>query len=125
MSELKFYVCKHCGNLIAFARNTGVPVMCCGEKMQELVPNTQDASIEKHVPVLAVKEGLVEVSVGSTPHPMGDEHYIEWIAIRTKNGNQRKILAPNDAPKAQFPLLPGDEVLQAVACCNIHGLWKK
>lgn len=125
MSELKFYRCAKCGNIIAFAKASGVPVVCCGEKMQELVPNTTDASVEKHVPVVAVEGAKAVVTIGSVPHPMTEAHYIEWIAVRTKNGNQRKALTPSDEPKAEFPLLPGDEVLETVAYCNLHGLWKK
>ena len=125
MTELKFYQCKHCGNIIAFAKSSGVPVVCCGEKMEELVPNTTDAAVEKHVPVVSVEGSKVTVTVGSVAHPMTEAHYIEWIAIPTKNGNQRKALTPSDEPKAEFPLLPGDEVIQALAYCNLHGLWKK
>ncbi|MBR5901304.1 desulfoferrodoxin [bacterium] len=125
MSELKFYICKHCGNIIAFAKASGVPVVCCGEKMEELVPNTTDAAVEKHVPVVSVEDGKVVVTVGSVAHPMTEAHYIEWIAVQTKNGNQRKALTPSDEPKAEFPLLPGDEVIQTLAYCNLHGLWKK
>lgn len=125
MSELKFYVCKHCGNIIAFAKKSGVPVICCGEPMQELIPNTTDASVEKHVPVVIVEEGKVTVNIGEAAHPMTEAHYIEWIAVQTKNGNQRKALSPSDPPQAEFPLLPGDEVIQTVAFCNLHGLWKK
>lgn len=125
MTELKFYQCKHCGNIIAFAKASGVPVVCCGEKMEELKPNTTDAAVEKHVPEVSLEGNKVVVKVGSTAHPMTEAHYIEWIAIQTKNGNQRKTLTPTDEPKAEFPLLPGDEVLQTLAYCNLHGLWKK
>lgn len=125
MTELKFYLCKHCGNIIAFAKNSGVPVVCCGEKMTEIVPNTTDAAVEKHVPVVTVEGNKVTVSIGSVAHPMTEAHYIDWVAIQTKNGNQRKALSPTDEPKAEFPLLPGDEVLVALAHCNLHGLWKK
>ena len=125
MTELKFYLCKHCGNIIAFAKNSGVPVMCCGEKMTEIVPNTTDAAVEKHVPVVTAEGNKVTVSIGSVAHPMTEAHYIDWVAIQTKNGNQRKALLPTDEPKAEFPLFPGDEVLTALAHCNLHGLWKK
>ena len=77
--ELKFYVCKHCGNIIAFAKNSGVPVICCGEKMEELIPNTVDAAHEKHVPVITREKNRVTVKIGSIPHPMTEQHFIEWI----------------------------------------------
>ena len=87
---MKFYRCAHCGQIVAIVKGTGVPIMCCGEKMQEIVPGTTDAALEKHVPVYEVKDGVVTVTVGSVEHPMLDEHYMEWIALETKMGNQRK-----------------------------------
>lgn len=122
--EMKFYKCKHCGQIVAIVKKTGVPLVCCGEKMEELVPGTVDASLEKHVPVVNVKGNLVEVSVGSVAHPMAPEHFIEWVSIQTKFGNQRKQLNPGDEPKVVFPLLDGDEVLAVYAYCNLHSLWK-
>lgn len=122
--EMKFYRCEHCGQIVTFVKNVGVPVMCCGQKMQEIVPGTTDASAEKHVPVYEVKDGIVTVAVGSAEHPMLEAHYIEWIAIQTSFGSQMKALKPGDAPKAQFALLPGEEVIAAYEYCNLHGLWK-
>ena len=77
---MKFYICKHCGKIIAVVNERAVPTICCGEKMEELV--------------------------------------------ETKNGNQRKVLKPGDAPVADFAILPGDEVINCLAYCNLHGLWK-
>lgn len=122
--ELKFYVCSHCGNIIAFVKNTGVPVMCCGEKMQELTANTTDAAQEKHVPVIQQEGDRVTVQVGSVAHPMTEEHDIEWICLQSAQGNQRKCLKPGDQPQAAFMLCPGDQVKAAFAYCNLHGLWK-
>ena len=123
--EQKFYKCAHCGKIIAVVKETGVPVMCCGQKMDELVPNTTDAAQEKHVPVVEVNGNIVTVTVGSVLLPMQPEHYIEWISLHTKQGNQRKELKPGDAPKSVFALVDGDEVEAAYAYCNLHGLWKK
>ena len=122
--EPKFFKCAHCGQIITLVKATGVPVICCGEKMGELVPNTVDAAKEKHVPVYDVKDGVVNVTVGSVEHPMTAEHYIEFIVLATKNGVQRKDLKPGDAPKAAFALVAGDEVEGVYAYCNLHGLWK-
>ena len=122
--EQKFYICAHCGNIIAFVKNSGVPVMCCGEKMQEIVPGTVDASLEKHVPVYTVEGNKVCVKVGAVTHPMQEEHYIQWISLQTKQGNQRKVLKPGDAPEACFCLCDGDEVEAVYEYCNLHGLWK-
>ncbi|NLE69947.1 MAG: desulfoferrodoxin [Clostridiales bacterium] len=121
---MKFYVCKICGNIIAYAYDAGVKVVCCGEEMQEMVAGTVDASKEKHVPEIIVKGNLVTVKVGSVDHPMEEKHYITFIALETKNGNQRKVLKPNDKPEATFALVDGDEVIAAYEHCNLHGLWK-
>ena len=123
--ELKFYKCKHCGNIIAVVKASGAPISCCGEKMTEIVPGTADAAVEKHVPVVEIKDGKVIVTVGEVAHPMALEHYIEWIVISTDQGNQRKILEPGDKPMACFALCDGEKFEAAYAYCNLHGLWKK
>ncbi len=122
--EQKFFICEHCGNIIAMVKSAGVPVMCCGQKMTELVPNTTDAAGEKHVPVYEVKDGKVLVNVGSVEHPMTAEHSIEWVAIQTKQGVQRKALQPGQPPKVCFSLCEGDQLEAVYAYCNLHGLWK-
>ena len=121
--ELKFYRCKICGKIIAIVKDTGVPTICCGQEMEQIIPGTTDASVEKHVPVITVDGNEVEVKVGSVDHPMTPEHYIEWIALSTKQGNQRKCLKPGEAPVAKFALVAGDEVVKAYAYCNLHSLW--
>ena len=121
---MKFYICKKCGKIIAIVKETAVPTMCCGSAMEEIIPGTTDAAVEKHVPVFEVKDGIVTVTVGSVEHPMLPEHYIEWIAIKTKNGNQRKELKAGDVPKATFAIIDGDEVEEVYAYCNLHSLWK-
>lgn len=122
--EQKFYVCEHCGNIIAFVKNAGVPVMCCGQKMKEIIPGTTDAAVEKHLPVIKREGNIITVEVGSAEHPMLEEHSIEWISIQTKQGNQRKILVPGQKPAAVFAITEGDELEAAYAYCNLHGLWK-
>ena len=122
--EMKFYRCAHCGQIVAIVKKTGVPVICCGEPMKELIPGTTDAAAEKHVPSFEVKGDVVEVTVGSVEHPMLEEHYIEWIAVQTKQGNQRKSLEPGEPSKACFRICDGDEVEAVYAYCNLHSLWK-
>lgn len=122
--EMKFYRCSVCGQIIAIVKKTGVPVMCCGKAMEEIVPNTVDAAQEKHVPVVEVKDNKVVVKIGSVAHPMLEEHYIEWVALKTKFGNQRKQLKPGEEPVVCFTLCEGDEVEAVYAYCNLHGLWK-
>ncbi|MBE7030683.1 MAG: desulfoferrodoxin [Ruminococcaceae bacterium] len=123
--EQRFFKCNHCGNIVAMVKDMGVPMMCCGEKMGEIIPGSVDAAVEKHLPVYEVKGNKVYVTVGDVEHPMAEEHYIEWISVQTKQGNQRKALAPGDAPKMCFALCEGDEVEAVYAYCNLHGLWKK
>lgn len=123
--EQKFYICEHCGNIVTKVKDSKVPVVCCGQKMKEIIPGTVEASKEKHIPEYVVEENKVVVTVGSVEHPMIDVHYIEWISLQTKKGNQLKYLQPNEAPKACFSLCEGDEVEAVYAYCNLHGLWKK
>ena len=122
--EQRFFVCETCGNIIAMVKPSGVPVMCCGKKMKEIVPNTTDAAQEKHVPVWTKEGNLVKVQVGSVAHLMIPAHYIEWVSLQTKAGNQRKALSPEQAPEVTFALTDGDEVEAVYAYCNLHGLWK-
>lgn len=122
--ELKFFKCEHCGNIIEMVEDKGVPVVCCGQRMTELVAGTSDGAREKHVPVYEVNGNTVHVKVGEVAHPMIPEHYIEWIALQTKNGVQRKELKPSEKPEANFALCDGDEVVAVYAYCNLHGLWK-
>ena len=121
---MRFFRCKHCGKIIAIVNDRPIPTICCGEAMEEIVANTEEAAHEKHIPVVKVEGNIVRVEVGSVLHPMLEAHYIEWIALETKNGNQRKVLKPGDAPVAEFALIPGDEVVACYEYCNLHGLWK-
>ena len=121
---MKFYRCEHCGNIITFVHSAGVPVMCCGQKMTELVPGTTDGAAEKHVPVVEVQGSTVQVKVGSVEHPMLPEHFIQFIAIETKHGSQIKNLQPGENPQASFVLADGDQLVAAYEYCNLHGLWK-
>ncbi|MEG0752135.1 MAG: desulfoferrodoxin family protein [Oscillospiraceae bacterium] len=125
MCGQRFFICKHCGNIIGMIHESGVPVVCCGENMQELVPNTTDAALEKHVPEVVVNGDKISVQVGSTAHPMLEEHFIQWIYLKTERGGQRKCLKPGEAPVAEFALAGGDKAVAVYEYCNIHGLWKK
>lgn len=122
--EYKIFKCEHCGNIIEMVKDTGVNVVCCGEKMKELVAGTTEASIEKHVPVVENAGDLVKVVVGSVLHPMQPEHYIEWVEVQTNKGVQRKVLMPNAEPVAMFKLCDDEKVEAVYAYCNLHGLWK-
>jgi len=121
---MKFFRCKQCGNIIAYIEDSGVKVICCGEKMEEMIPQTADSALEKHVPLVKIDNTMVKDTVGSTLHPMEDEHYIMWIAISTNKGNQRKTLVAGEKPEVCFSLCDDEKMLEVYSYCNIHGLWK-
>ncbi|MBQ6455486.1 MAG: desulfoferrodoxin [Eggerthellaceae bacterium] len=118
-----FYVCKRCGNIIVKVVDAGVPVMCCGQKMEEIEPNTFDAAGEKHVPVIQIDGNVVRVTVGEVIHPMEEDHFIQWIYLVTAKGVQAKCLKPGEEPLATF-VLEDDEAVAALEYCNKHGLWR-
>lgn len=121
---MKFYLCEHCKNVVVKVIDHKVPVVCCGEVMKELVANTTDAATEKHVPVVNVDGQKVEVVVGSTVHPMTEEHLIEFIAIETNKGYSIHHLTAQDEPKTVFTLSEGETPVAVYEYCNLHGLWK-
>lgn len=123
-TEPKFYICKKCGNIVGMVHASGVPLVCCGEEMAELVANTVDAAKEKHVPVVTVSGSTVTVKVGSVEHPMLPEHSIQWVYLETVKGGQRKCLSPGEKPEAVFSLTADDKAIAAYEYCNLHGLWK-
>ena len=123
MLNTKFYICPHCGNIVEMVHDAGVKPFCCGQKMNELIPNTVDASGEKHIPAVKVGEDVVEVNVGSVDHPMVDVHWIEWVQLVTDKGSYRKWLNPGEAPNVKF-LLSEEKPVAVYAYCNLHGLWK-
>ena len=92
--------------------------------MEELIPGTVDAAVEKHVPQYSVEGKLVKVAVGSVEHPMIPEHFIQWVSLQTKQGTQLKKLNPGEKPEVVFALAEGDSVEAVYAYCNLHGLWE-
>ena len=120
---MKFYRCAKCGKIVCPVAETAAELVCCGETMQELIPEATDGDREKHVPVCSVEKGVIWVRVGTREHPMTEAHLIDWIAVETKAGCQLKYLKPCCYPEAQFSLLPNDEPLRIYAYCNLHGLW--
>ena len=118
----RFFRCRHCGNVIQKLVDSKVPVVCCGEQMQELIPGTTDASKEKHVPVVTRLDGCkIKVEVGSEPHPMLPEHHIAFIYIETENGGIRVNLS--DKPEAVICTC-SSRPIAVYEYCNLHGLWK-
>lgn len=124
MSEVKFFICKKCKNIVEVINASGVPMVCCGEPLTLLKPNTTDAAGEKHLPVVTVEGNIVTAAVGSVAHPMLPEHYITWVALETTEGLYRKELKPGSEPVAKFALTEGEKPVAAYEYCNLHGLWK-
>ena len=122
---IKFYICETCKNIITKIVDSKVPVVCCGKPMKELVPGAVDGALEKHVPAVTVDGNVVKVQIGEVIHPMVDEHYIQFIALETKQGYQIKKLNAGAEPKAEFVLAEGDEAVAVYEYCNLHGLWLK
>ena len=119
----RFFICQHCGNMIGLIKDKGVPIVCCGEKMTELVPNTTEASNEKHLPAVTVSGDSIIIQIGSVPHPMEEAHHITFAYVETKRGGQRKCLNIGEAPNLSF-CFSDDKPIAAYAFCNLHGLWK-
>lgn len=122
--ERKFVICKICGNIAGMIHDAGVPMICCGEPMEELIPNTSDGALEKHVPIVEKNGMNITVKVGSASHPMTSEHSIDWVYLQTKKGGQRKKLVQDEAPIANFIVTEDDYPVLAYAYCNLHGFWK-
>lgn len=119
----KFFICKHCGNLIGLINDKGVPLVCCGEKMTELAANTTEASTEKHLPVVTVSGDSINVKVGSAPHPMDEDHHIAFVYVETERGGQRKCIKNEKEAAVSFAFV-NDKPVAVYAYCNLHGLWK-
>ncbi|MCD6369495.1 MAG: desulfoferrodoxin [Thermoproteales archaeon] len=123
MTELKqVYKCNVCGNIVEVLHAGVGQLVCCGKPMELLTEKTEDAGLEKHVPVIEKTDTGVKVKVGSVPHPMVENHYIEWIEIITDNRIYRKFLKPGENPEAEFNMKA--EKIVAREYCNLHGLWK-
>ena len=119
----KFFICKKCGNIVGVIQTDGTPLVCCNEPMTELIPNTVEASTEKHLPAVTVSGDRIDVQIGSVPHPMEAEHSITFVYLETERGGQRKCLNVGEAPKQSF-VLSDDKPVAVFAYCNLHGLWK-
>lgn len=122
---MKFYICRHCGNIITKLTSSKVPLHCCGQPMELLEAGVTDAATEKHVPVVTVEGNLVKVEVGAVAHPMVEEHFIQWVAVETERDALVHWFHPGEAPEAVFALAEGQQVKAVYEYCNLHGLWKK
>lgn len=121
---MKFYLCEICGNLVDLINVGRGQLVCCGEPMKELVPKTNDEGTEKHLPVVNIENSKVKIKVGSIPHPMTEEHHIDWICIYYNGKVQRKKLSHTDNPEVVFDVEEDFKSMEVYSYCNIHGLWK-
>lgn len=121
MSEMNFYRCEKCKNIVALIQSGGGTLTCCGEAMTKLEANVSDGAKEKHVPVVSREGDVIKVSVGSTLHPMLQEHFIQWIALVSDGKAEFRYLKPGEKPVAEFSAVDSGTVYEY---CNIHGLWK-
>ena len=123
MTEQKqIYRCNICGNIVEVLHAGVGQLVCCGQPMELLKEKTEDVGLEKHVPVIERTDHVIRVKIGSVPHPMEQNHYIEWIEITTDSGVYKKFLRPGGKPEAEFEI--SGEIVKAREYCTIHGLWK-
>jgi len=120
--QREIYVCALCGNIVEVEFGGKGKLVCCGQDMKLAVPNTVDAAVEKHVPVIEKKADGILVKVGSVTHPMAEDHFIVYIEICDEGIVRRKFLKPGEAPEAFFKGASMKSV--AMEYCNKHGLWK-
>lgn len=117
------YKCVNTGVVIEILECGSVCEACTEQEMQPLLERgAAEEGKEKHVPVVTRSDGRILVTVGSTPHPMEQEHWIQWIELRTGDQVYRKHLRPGERPEATFPVVDGDFTVREL--CNKHGLWK-
>jgi superoxide reductase len=124
MKEQEFYICKHCGNIVAKVEDHGPAISCCGEEMTLIKANTVDAAKEKHVPAVTIEGNKVTVNIGAVDHPMTKEHHISWIYLQTNHGGHRFNPEIDGKPHAVF-MLDNEKPLRVFEYCNLHGLWMK
>ena len=120
---MRLFKCRKCGNVVLRINDKCDMLSCCGESMIELKANSEDAAVEKHVPVIDINGNIITLNCGEIEHPMTDDHYIEFMVIETNKGYNIKYLNPGDKPKCEFILTDDEELKSAYAYCNLHGLW--
>ncbi|WP_319562461.1 desulfoferrodoxin [Marispirochaeta sp.] len=120
--RMEVYKCEQCGNIVEVLYGSVGELVCCGEPMTLLEEKTADKTTEKHVPVIEKTADGFKVTVGSTIHPMTEEHHIQWIELIADGVSYIQYLKPGDEPVAKF-CISADNI-SAREYCNVHGLWK-
>lgn len=122
--KLQIYKCEICGNVVEILHEGVGELVCCKKPMKTMEENAVDASQEKHVPVIERTSNGIKIKVGSAPHPMEQEHYIEWVQLITNGKSYRQFLKPGGIPEALLEINVSVSVIKAREYCNVHGLWK-
>jgi len=120
--KLEVYKCEICGNIVEVLLGAAGRLVCCGEPMSLMKEKKKDTGVEKHLPVVVIEGAHISIRVGDVPHPMVEEHHIQWIEVLGKNGQYRVELHPGDEPRVELDI--GDEVISVRSYCNLHGLWR-
>lgn len=123
--KYEVYKCESC-NCVMMVMDVGNGGLdCCGEDMVHMPEQTADSSKEKHVPIIKKTDGGFDVAVGSTPHPMLENHLIQWIELVIDGQRMLRELRSGDEPRVHFSCsIENPKEIVAREYCNIHGLWR-
>ena len=119
----EIYRCNLCGIMVEAIVEGAGELVCCGEAMELLEPRQLPEGGVKHIPVITKEDGKIVVPMGEEPHPMLEEHYLNFVELIVGDQVYRANLKPGDEPKAVFDVNAEVEDVKAIEYCNIHGLW--
>ena len=122
--NVRFYKCPICGNIVGLIKGDMEHIKCCGKPMDEMIANTTDAAVEKHMPVLSAENGVLKVCVGEVEHPSIEKHWIPFVAVKAGDLVLRRSINATEKPEAIFPLGDFKGEVEVYAWCNLHGIWK-
>ena len=121
---MKFYICPESQTVVEVVAGLPAPLTCDGKPMEELVPNSTNAAVEKHMPVLSAENGVLKVCVGEVEHPSIEKHWIPFVAVKAGDLVLRRSINATEKPEAIFPLGDFKGEVEVYAWCNLHGIWK-
>lgn len=119
--QKEIYKCSICGNIVEVLHTGAGQLVCCGQPMDLFEEKTKDEGFEKHVPVIKETETGIRVEVGSIPHPMAEDHFIEWIEVIKNKKSCKKFLKPGEKPESEFNINREGAIVREY--CSVHGLW--
>ncbi len=117
------YKCGTCDTIAEMVHGGNDSLVCCGQPMKKMEPQGGPEYQEKHLPVVQKIGDKITARIGSVPHPMIEEHYIEWVEVIIGDTVQRIYLHPGEEPVAEFVIQDNNAKMMVRAYCNIHGLW--